>query len=123
MKNAIYSIAGGIALALTSGIASAGDAGVANLHERLTRDEGLHQISDGLYAESSDSGESFVATNAKGRAALAEKIRTLQPQAQLFTYAGTGHAFNRDVDPKVYDDNAATLAWQRTREFLETQLR
>lgn len=52
-----------------------------------------------------------------------EKHRTLQPQAQLFTYAGTGHAFNRDVDPKVYDDNAATLAWQRTREFLETQLR
>lgn len=49
--------------------------------------------------------------------------RQKQPQAQTFVYEGTGHAFNRDVDPKVYDADAAKLAWQRTCDFLETQLR
>jgi hypothetical protein len=108
MKNAIYSIAGGIALALTSGIASAGDAATATLHERLTQDEGLHQISDGLYAESSDSGESFVATNAKGRAALAQKIRALQPQIQaLFKANGVNRAERLVLDS--LDERARAL--------------
>ena len=49
--------------------------------------------------------------------------RQKQPQAQVFVYEGTGHAFNRDVDPKVYGAEAAKLAWQRTLEFLEAQLR
>jgi carboxymethylenebutenolidase len=49
--------------------------------------------------------------------------RQKQPQAQTFVYEGTGHAVHRDVDPKVYDADAAKLAWQRTCDFLETQLR
>ena len=49
--------------------------------------------------------------------------RQKQPQAQVFVYEGTGHAFNRDVDPKVYGAESAKLAWQRTLEFLEAQLR
>ena len=49
--------------------------------------------------------------------------RQKQPQAQVYVYDGTGHAFNRDVDPKVYDADAAKLAWQRTLDFLEAQLR
>ena len=49
--------------------------------------------------------------------------RQKQPQAQVFVYEGTGHAFNRDVDPKVYGADAAKLAWQRTLDFLEAQLR
>jgi carboxymethylenebutenolidase len=49
--------------------------------------------------------------------------RKKQPQAQVFVFEGAGHAFNRDVDPKVHNDQAAALAWQRTRDFLEAQLR
>ncbi|NUS60025.1 MAG: dienelactone hydrolase family protein [Lysobacter sp.] len=49
--------------------------------------------------------------------------REKQPQARVFVYEGAGHAFNRDVDPKVYNEAAATLAWQRTIDFLEEQLR
>jgi len=56
-------------------------------------------------------------------AADIEKHREKQPQAQLFVYENTGHAFNRDVDPKVYNEAAAATAWRRTLDFLETQLR
>ena len=56
-------------------------------------------------------------------AADVEKHREKQPQAQLFVYEHTGHAFNRDVDPKVYNEAAAKTAWRRTLDFLETQLR
>ena len=49
--------------------------------------------------------------------------REKQPQATIHVYEGAGHAFNRDVDPKVYNEAAATTAWQRTLDFLETQLR
>jgi carboxymethylenebutenolidase len=56
-------------------------------------------------------------------AADVEKHREKQPQAQVFVYEHTGHAFNRDVDPKVYNEAAAKTAWRRTLDFLETQLR
>ena len=49
--------------------------------------------------------------------------RQKQPGAQVFVYPGTGHAFNRDVDPKVFNAEAAQRAWQRTLDFFETQLR
>jgi carboxymethylenebutenolidase len=52
-----------------------------------------------------------------------EQHRAKQPQASVFVYEGAGHAFNRDVDPKVYNEKAATTAWGRTLDFLETQLR
>ena len=52
-----------------------------------------------------------------------DKHREKQPQATIHVYAGAGHAFNRDVDPKVYNEPAATTAWPRTLDFLETQLR
>ena len=45
------------------------------------------------------------------------------PQAEVFVYDEAGHAFNRDVDPHVYSEDAAKLAWQRTLDFLEAQLR
>jgi carboxymethylenebutenolidase len=52
-----------------------------------------------------------------------EKTRQAVPQAQVFVYDGAGHAFNRDVDPNVYREEAATLAWGRTLDFLEAGLR
>ena len=45
------------------------------------------------------------------------------PVAEVFVYDDAGHAFNRDVDPHVYSEDAARLAWQRTRDFLQAQLR
>ncbi|MDR1075638.1 MAG: dienelactone hydrolase family protein [Xanthomonadaceae bacterium] len=38
------------------------------------------------------------------------------PQMQTYAYPA-GHAFNRDVDPKAYDADSATLALQRTLAF------
>ena len=52
-----------------------------------------------------------------------DKHREKQPQATIHVYAGAGHAFNRDVDPKAYNEDAATTAWPSTLDFLETQLR
>ncbi|WP_147651198.1 dienelactone hydrolase family protein [Vulcaniibacterium gelatinicum] len=49
--------------------------------------------------------------------------RQKQPQARIFVYPGADHAFNRDVDPRVYHPQAAALAWQRTVDFLAEHLR
>lgn len=39
-----------------------------------------------------------------------------------YQYAGTQHGFNNDTTPR-YDEAAAKLAWQRTTEFFEQNLR
>jgi carboxymethylenebutenolidase len=41
---------------------------------------------------------------------------------QLFQYAGTQHGFHNDTTPR-YDQAAATLAWQRTIDFLHANLK
>ena len=48
------------------------------------------------------------------------KHRELMPQMDVYTYP-TGHAFNRDVDPHVYDEASARLAWQRTLAFFDKE--
>jgi carboxymethylenebutenolidase len=40
----------------------------------------------------------------------------------VYRYPGTQHGFNNDTTPR-YDRAAATLAWQRTIDFLNQQLR
>jgi carboxymethylenebutenolidase len=40
----------------------------------------------------------------------------------MYQYPGTQHGFNNDTTPR-YDQAAATLAWQRTIEFLNKNLR
>jgi carboxymethylenebutenolidase len=47
--------------------------------------------------------------------------RDALPQAEIFTYP-TGHAFNRDVDPKHYDPASAALALKRTLDFFAKNL-
>jgi carboxymethylenebutenolidase len=49
--------------------------------------------------------------------------RQKQPTAQVHVYEGADHAFNRDVDNAHYHPPSATLAWQRTLDFLAEQLR
>jgi len=52
-----------------------------------------------------------------------EQHRQKQPRAAIHVYAGAGHAFNRDIDNHVFDPAAADLAWQRTLDFLQENLR
>jgi carboxymethylenebutenolidase len=40
----------------------------------------------------------------------------------VYVYPGTGHAFNRDVDSKVYNAAAAQLALERTLAFFDKHL-
>lgn len=44
------------------------------------------------------------------------------PDAPVYTYP-TGHAFNRDVSPDIYDADSAKLALSRSLEFFAEQLR
>ncbi|PWK85238.1 dienelactone hydrolase family protein [Fulvimonas soli] len=50
-----------------------------------------------------------------------EQHRQKLPQMDVFTYP-TGHAFNRDADPHVYDAASAELAWRRTLAFFDQHL-
>jgi carboxymethylenebutenolidase len=50
------------------------------------------------------------------------KHREKQPSAQVFVYP-TGHAFDRDVDPKVFDPASARLAHTRALAFFDAALR
>ncbi len=54
-------------------------------------------------------------------AAIARQLAAW-PDAPMFVYDGAGHAFNRDVDPHVYNRPAADLAWQRTLAFFDREL-
>ena len=44
--------------------------------------------------------------------------RDAHPGAGLHLYPGTGHAFNRDVDPHHFHAGSAVLARRRTLDFL-----
>jgi carboxymethylenebutenolidase len=41
---------------------------------------------------------------------------------QIYVYEGANHAFNNDTNVARYDKEAATLAWQRTLDFLKKHL-
>jgi len=52
-----------------------------------------------------------------------EQHRQKQPQARVHVYEDADHAFNRDVDNTHYHAPSASLAWQRTLDFLSENLR
>ena len=56
-----------------------------------------------------------------GIPAFEAALKANQVKYQLFTYPGTQHGFNNDTTPR-YDKAAATLAWQRTIDFLKKNL-
>jgi carboxymethylenebutenolidase len=57
-----------------------------------------------------------------GIAAFEKALEANGVRYQLFTYPGTQHGFNNDTTPR-YDEAAAELAWKRTMEFFERNLR
>ncbi len=57
-----------------------------------------------------------------GIPAFEQALKTNKVRYQLFTYPGTQHGFNNDTTPR-YDKAAADLAWKRTMEFFEKNLR
>jgi carboxymethylenebutenolidase len=55
-------------------------------------------------------------------AALEAQLKALGLDADFHVYPGADHAFFNDTRPEVYDPSAASLAWQRTTDFLQTHL-
>jgi carboxymethylenebutenolidase len=58
-----------------------------------------------------------------GAEALAEKLRGQGKDVTVHVYAGTGHAFaNEENALGTYNEEAKTVAWSRTVEFLKSNL-
>jgi carboxymethylenebutenolidase len=70
----------------------------------------------GHYAENDDfASPAAVAT-------LADSLRALGKQVEVFTYPGTEHAFTNHDRPEVYNAEATALAFERTKAFLRANL-
>ena len=71
----------------------------------------------GHYAEKDEWANPEVARDLEARLRAAGNT-----DATVHIYPGTDHAFFNDVRPEVYDAKASELAWQRTLDFLRSQL-
>lgn len=56
-----------------------------------------------------------------GIPAFEEALKKANIEYQIFTYPGTGHAFNNDTGAR-YNEEAAKLAWKRTVDFFKAKL-
>jgi carboxymethylenebutenolidase len=54
--------------------------------------------------------------------AYEEALKSAKVSYQAFVYPGTQHGFNNDTTPR-YNKEAAAVAWQRTMDFFNKQLR
>lgn len=59
---------------------------------------------------------------AAGWPAWEQALKANGVKYQMYTYAGTNHGFHNDTTPR-YDEAAAKLAWSRTIEFFNANLR
>ena len=57
-----------------------------------------------------------------GSPAYEEALKANNKKYQIFTYENTQHGFHNDTTPR-YNEAAAKLAWQRTVEFFNKNLR
>lgn len=53
---------------------------------------------------------------------LQEELTALGKEATFHVYPGVDHAFFNEERPEVYDDEAASLLWERTVTFLRDRL-
>jgi Dienelactone hydrolase and related enzymes len=53
---------------------------------------------------------------------LADKLRSLGKEVEVFVYDGMDHAFFNDSRPEVYKPEAASQAWTRTIDFLHSHV-
>jgi carboxymethylenebutenolidase len=51
-----------------------------------------------------------------------DAVRAAHPDVEIFVYEDTGHAFNRDADPKSYHAAASKLARERSLAFLKANI-
>ncbi|NMC41639.1 MAG: dienelactone hydrolase family protein, partial [Bacteroidales bacterium] len=56
-----------------------------------------------------------------GIPAFEEALKKANIEYQIYTYPGTGHAFNNDTGAR-YNEEAAKLAWKRTVDFFKAKL-
>ena len=54
--------------------------------------------------------------------ALEGELRELGVETEMFVYPGTHHAFFNDTRPEIYDEAAATAAWDRTLAFFRAKI-
>jgi carboxymethylenebutenolidase len=64
----------------------------------------------------------FGANDGSIPAEVVDKHRKAWPEAPVYVYEHSGHAFNRDADPSVYNEDAARLARERTLAFFGREL-
>jgi carboxymethylenebutenolidase len=57
-----------------------------------------------------------------GIPAFEEALKKAGIEYHIFSYPGTGHAFNNDTNPTRYNEQAAKLAWKRTVDFFKEKL-
>jgi hypothetical protein len=67
-----------LSLAIAAGLLGANGGNARSLDEVLTQDEGLSQVSNGLYAHKTANSESYVAVNKAGQQALLDKLRDIK---------------------------------------------
>jgi carboxymethylenebutenolidase len=58
-----------------------------------------------------------------GIPAFEQALKKHKKEYQIFTYPGTGHAFNNDTNPDRFHQEAAKLAWGRTVGFFKEKLK
>jgi carboxymethylenebutenolidase len=58
----------------------------------------------------------------QGIPAFEAALKANNKKYELFTYENTQHGFHNDTTPR-YDEAAAKLAWQRTLEFFNQNLK
>jgi carboxymethylenebutenolidase len=57
-----------------------------------------------------------------GAAAFEDALKANNVKFEAFVYEGANHGFHNDTTPR-YDEAAAKLAWQRTIDFFNKNLR
>ncbi len=58
-----------------------------------------------------------------GIPAFEEALKANNKKYQIYTYPGTGHAFNNDSNPERYNEEQAKIAWKRTVDFFKENLK